>query len=224
MVVAKFDNRELNRILNNSVKYSNGFLDGVDAGQIIFMNRLGQFVADALGQYIDAQARANPEKLHHVYEWSATGSMSARLFDFDVSASKEFINISGKFLPSRSIAENSSEPFVDKAYIMENQISVTISPKNSEVLVFESDGETVFTVNDIYIANPGGDGVANGFGSTVDFFFSNFFTNALLRPFMKKISTPEEFSQFFAQGTKSGYPVGMSAGQKYITSVGVILE
>lgn len=224
MVSVSFDNKELNRILNNSVKYSNGFLDGVDAGQIIFMNQLGQFVADALGQYIDAQARANPDKLHHVYEWNATGSMSARLFDFDVAATKGLINITGKFLPSRSISENSSEPFVNKAYIMENQIGITISPKNSDVLVFESDGETVFTAKDIYIANPGGDAVANGFGSTVDFFFSNFFTNALLRPFMKEISNPQEFSQFFPQGTRSGYPVGMSAGQKYITSVGVILE
>lgn len=224
MVSVKFNNREVDKILNNSVKYSNGFLNGVDLGQIFFMNELGQFVIESLGQYIDSQARANPDSLHHVYEWGSVGNRSARLFDFDVSSTKTLISISGKFLPSRSISENSSEPFINKAYIMENAISITISPKNSDVLVFEDEGETVFTRNSILVESPGGDAVANSFGRTVDMFFSNYFTNALLVPFMKKLSVAKEFPDYFPQGTRVGYSIGVKAGKKYISSSGMVLE
>ena len=53
---------------------------------------------------------------------------------------------------------------------MENAIAIEISPKNSNVLVFEDNGETIFTANSIYIAHPGGPKVENGFELIGQFF------------------------------------------------------
>lgn len=218
------NNKDLNKKLNNIVKYSNGFVDGIEMQKIILMNRIGEFVVDALGKYIDAQARGNPGALHHVYEWNAAGSEGSRLFKMNAVASSSVIIINGSFLPSSSISDTATEPFVDKANIMENAISITIAPRDSDLLVFESGGQTFFTMNEITIANPGGDGVAGSFGKTVEQFFGTYFTRTLLAPFLKELSTAEEFVQYFAQGSKSGYPAGIKAGQRYLNSAGVIIE
>lgn len=220
----KIDNKDLNKKLNNVVRYSDGFVDGVEISKIILMNRLGEYVVEALGKYIDVQARGNPGALHHVYEWGATGSSGARLFKMNAVATKTIITINGSFLPSSSISDTATEPFVDKANIMENGIGITIAPRDSDVLAFEADGQTVFTMNSVYIANPGGDGVAGSFGRVVEDFFSVYFTRMLLKPFIDELSTAEQFVQYFAQGARSGYPVGVRAGQRYINSAGVILE
>lgn len=224
MVSARINSLELSRILNNTARYSHGFIDGIESSKIILMNRLAEFVADALGKYIDSQARVNSESLHHVYEWGAAGSSRARLFYLNGVATGSLITISGQFLPSSSTSDTSSQPFVDKANVMENQIGIVISPKNSNVLAFESDGEMVFTRNSIYIENPGGDAVAGSFGKTVDTFFTQYFTNALLAPFLAELSTPIEYSINFKAGTRGGYGVGLTAGQKYINSAGLVLE
>ena len=220
----KVDTKELNKKLKNVTQYSNGFVDGIEMNKIILMNRLGEYVVDALGKYIDAQARGNPGSLHHVYEWGATGSQGARLFKMNATATSNMIFINGSFLPSSSISDTATEPFVDKANIMENGIGITIEPRNSDVLAFEADGQTVFTTNSVYVANPGGDGVAGSFGRTVEQFFNVYFTRMLLKPFLNELSTAEEFTQYFAQGARSGYPVGLKAGQRYLDSAGVIIE
>jgi hypothetical protein len=220
----KVDNRELNKVLKNVTQYSNGFVDGIDMQKIILMNRLGEYVVDLLGKYIDAQARGNPDALHHVYEWGAVGSSGGRLFKMNAAASSNHIVITGNFLPSSSISDTATEPFVDKANIMENGIGITIAPRDSDFLAFEADGMTVFTMNEVYVANPGGDGVAGSFGRVVEDFFGNYFTRMLLKPFLNELSTAEEFTQFFAQGARSGYSVGVRAGQKYINSAGVAIE
>lgn len=218
------NNRDLNKKLNNVVRYSNGFVDGVEINKIILMNRLGEYVVDVLGKYIDAQARGNPGALHHVYEWGATGNSGARLFKMNAAATKNIIAITGSFLPSSSVSDTATEPFTDKANIMENKIGITIEPRNSDVLVFEADGQTVFSMNSVYIANPGGDGVAGSFGRVVEEFFGVYFTRMLLKPFLDELSTAEQFVQYFAQGSRSGYPVGVKAGQRYLDSAGVIIE
>lgn len=220
----KIDNKDLNKKLQNITKYSNGFVDGIDTQKIVLMNRLGEYVVDLLNKYIDAQARGNPDALHHVYEWGAAGSSGARLFKMNAAASSNLIVITGSFLPSSSISDTATEPFVDKARIMENGIAITVSPRDSDVLAFELDGQTVFTTNEVYIANPGGDGVAGSFGRVVENFFNNYFTRMLLKPFLDELSDAEEFVQYFAQGARSGYSAGVRAGQKYINSAGVALE
>ena len=224
LLSAKFDTSNLNNILNNSVQYSFGFLDGIQQQRLSFNRFLGGYTAEALNKYIDAKARSNPYALHHVYEPNATGNEGARLFKFEVVATLSTISFLGSFLPSSVASDTASEPFIDKANIMENGISVVVSPKNSDVLVFEDDGETVFTTESIYIEHPGGDAVAGSFGRTVDDFFTNYFTNALLAPLLKDLSTAEEFVQDFSAGTRGGRPVGVRAGRRYFNISGVSIR
>ena len=221
MLHVRFDSKELNKMLGNTVSYSYGFLDGVDVEQIEFNRRLGEYTMEALGMFIDSKARMNPDSLHHVYEWGQVGSKGGRLFSFKSKASKRVVHFYGDFLPSKSISPTSSEPFVDKANVMENSIDIVIEPKNSNVLAFEDDGEMVFTVASIYIDNPGGDAVSGSFGRVVEEFFQGYFTNAFLKPFIQRLSTAKEFSDYFPSGAKRGKTPGITAGRKYMRSTGV---
>jgi len=224
VLYAKFDSKQVNEILGNAVSYSYGFLEGVEMNQIEFNRKLGEFTVDVFGKYMDSRARVNPQAFHHIYEWNQVGNEGARLFELKSKASKRVINFTGKFLPSRTVSDGSSEPFKDKANIMENAIAITIEPKNSDVLVFQDNGDTVFSMSAIHIANPGGDAVAGSFGKATEEFFSSYFTNALLKPFIKELETPKEFAQSFSAGTKGGKPVGIKSGKKYINSARMVIE
>lgn len=219
MINVKMDTKQLNKILGNSVSYSFGFLEGTEMNQIDFNKELAEFIKNALYKYIDTHARMDPQSLHHVYEWDRAGSSSDRLFEFKAESSKRVIKFTGKFLQSKSISEGSNEPFSDKANIMENKISITIAPKSSSVLVFEYEGETIFTSKTIEISNPGGDSVAGSFSSVVNSFFNNYLTAGILRGagVFDSLSYPKEYSDSFRSGTKSGRPTGIKAGKKYMS-------
>lgn len=223
MISASVDIKELMNTLNNVTQYSQGFMRGAELNKLEFNRILGGYTAEALKQYIDSKARMNPESLHHVYEWNSVGNSSSRLFDFNVVAKINSINFSGKFLSSRTPSPNSDDVFSDKAEVMENKIAITIEPKNSDVLAFEENGEMVFTRTSIYIANPGGDAVAGSFGRVVDEFFDKYFTASILQGILKDLSTPEEFVQYFTQGSKGGKSAGVKAGRKYFSVKGVDL-
>lgn len=225
MLSVKMDARNINKILKNATSYSYGFLEGVEMNQAEFNKRLGGFTIEALYRYVDSKAKANPKSLHHVYEWGQTGNPSGRLFNFTYKPYKTLIRFTGNFLPSSTINQNSTSPFVDKARIMEDQIQVVITPKESQYLAFESDGEMVFTTKTIYIDHPGGDEVAGSFGKTVEDFFDNYFNVGLLRPFLNDLKTVEEFSEMFSSGARSGgKSTGIRAGKKYMTKTGMIIE
>lgn len=221
MINTRIRNKELDKILNNAVDYSSGFLQGVGISRLEFNRILGGYTAEALGQYIDSKARMNPESLHHVYEWGQTGNSGARLFRFNVKATNTLINFDGKFLQSRSTPPNSDSVFSDKARVMENKISVTVSPRVSPVLVFEDEEETVFTTQSVFIENPGGDAVAGSFGRVVDEFFDVYFTASIFSQLLKSLQAPKEFSRYFSQGTKQGKGIGVTAGRKYLLSKGI---
>ena len=220
----KFDSKQINNILENTVSYSYGFLDGAEIDQILFNKRLGEYTAEALKLYIDAQARGNQNAFHHVYEWGAVGNKDARLFEIKSSASKRIITFTGNFLQSKIPSPTSDKIFYDKASVMENGIEIVVEPKFSDALSFEIDGEMVFTTNSVFIANPGGPEVEGSFGRAVENFFNSYFTKSLLKPFMKKLSNPIEFSQSFAAGAKIGRSAGINAGKKYMRSAGEIIE
>ena len=220
MLETKVDNLQFKKTLKNVIEYSEGFIDGIDMKRTDFNNELANFTSEALKKYIDAQARMNPLKLHHVYEWGKAGNASSRLFELSTRVSGRTIFVSGNFLPSKSISETSHEAFVDKARIMENSIQVVIEPKNSDVLVFDDNGNTVFTANAIYIDHPGGDEVAGSFGATVDNFFQNYFTNGLLKPLIEKLSRANEFTQSFS--ATNGKNIGVRAGKQYLNVKGMV--
>ena len=218
MLKFHFDNRHAKKILNNTIDYSEGFFQGVELNRMLFNQKFALFIEDALKKYIDSKARMNPDQLHHVYEWGQVGSPSARLFEFSAKTTKQMIVITGTFLQSSSIPPGGTEPFVDKANVMENKISVVVSPKNSRVLVFEDNGETVFTTNSVYIDSPGGDAVAGAFGRCFEEFFERYLTSGLLisSGILQDLSTPKEFEHSFSEGAKIGKNAGIKAGKKYM--------
>lgn len=189
----------------------------------MFFRELADYTKDSLYNYIDAKARGNPDRLHHVYEPGAVGSSGGRLFRFDVNVSNSNIIFNGSFLPSSKSSDSSNEPFKDKARIMENAISITVEPKNSEFLVFETEGDLVFTRNSITIEHPGGDEVAGSFGETVDEFFEVYFTAAILQPLMLKLQNANEFTASFYSALKGGATAkGRMAGKRYLNVVGEV--
>ena len=212
--------------MNNIVKYSVGFLDGVQNGKTIFLKNLGLGTIQALAAYIDVSAKGNPRALHHVYEWYQSGSPSPRLFDLDYTVSNLGLSINSTFKQSRTLREDSNEPFYNKASIMERGVPVTITPKKSSVLVFEEGGETIFTKNPITVRSPGGDEVRGSFEKTVDEFILRYFKQSFLRAsgIYDYIKKPTLYKKNIKAGSKVGRSKGLDTGFKWIANAKISVE
>jgi hypothetical protein len=212
--------------MNNIVKYSMGFLDGVERGKTIFLKNLGAGTIKALAAYVDVSAKGNPRALHHIYEWYQTGSPSARLFDLDYTVSNLWLSITSTFKQSRTIKEDSNEPFYNKASIMERGIPITITPKRSSVLVFEEGGNTIFTKNPVTVRNPGGDEVQGSFEKTVDEFILRYFKQSFLRAsgIYDYIKKPVLYKKNIKAGSKLGKSKGIDTGFRWIANAKIGVE
>jgi hypothetical protein len=222
MLTATFDTTQFEKQMKNILGYSFGFLDGVEDGKTIFAERLAAMAIDDLKQFIDSNARVNPQALHHVYEWSKVGSPDARLFDIDYVVSNGGLTISSTFRQSLSVKEGSREPFYNKAKIMESGIPVVIKPKNAKKLAFEVDGKTVFTDGPITVSNPGGD-ASGQYQKTFDLFFSSYFSQSFLRNsgIIEYIQNAKDFESKFSQAPRGGRSLGVATGYKWIAGAGV---
>ena len=212
--------------MNNIINYSFGFLEGVNRGKKIFLDNLGKGLIASLSQYIDVQARANPQALHHVYEWNQTGSPSARLFDLRYTVSKLGLSVGSTFRQSRSVSQDMTTPFYDKARIMENGIPVTIRPTKSQVLKFNGPNGEVFTRRPVKIENPGGDEVYKGFESVFDEFMIRYFKQSFLRAsgLYNYIQKPTLYKKNLKAGSKMGRSKGIDTGYKWITNATIGVE
>jgi hypothetical protein len=212
--------------MNNIINYSFGFLEGVERGKKIFFDKLGLGVIESLSQYIDVQARANPKALHHVYEWNQTGSPGARLFNLKYTVSNLGLSVNSTFRQSRSVSENMTVPFYNKAKIMENGMPVTIAPTKSKVLKFNGPNGEVFTSKTIKVDNPGGDEVYKGFESTFDEFMIRYIKQSLLRAsgLYDYIKKPTLYKTNFKSGSKMGRNKGIDTGFKWITNATIGVE
>lgn len=213
------------KTLQNVVNYSFGFIEGVQSGKKVMLDNLGKGTIEALNQYIDAMARGDQAALHHVYEWYQTGSPAARLFDLDYTVSNAGLSLKSSFRQSNTVAENSTEPFYNKARIMENGIAVTISPKR-KALVFEEGGETIFVSRPITVNNPGGTAVEGSYERVFDSFFKNYFTQAFLKAsgLFEYISKPVLYKKNIAAGSRGGRQVGKKVGYTWIANAKVGVE
>lgn len=220
------NSKSFEKDMSNIINYSIGYLDGVQRGKVAFLKSLGQATIQLLKQYIDANARINPEMLHHVYEWNKTGSPDARLFDLDYTISGLGLSIKSSFRQSQSIKDGSNVPFYDKARIMENGIPVTIRPKNAKALVFDDNGVAVFSKGPIVVNNPGGENSVGGFESAFDSFFNRYFTQAFLisSGILSYLENPESFSKNMSIGKKRGRQAGIKAGYDWISNIGAEIE
>lgn len=220
------DSRSLEKQLLNIVGYSLGFIDGANNGKKIFLNNLGKSVVFVLGQYIDVEARANSAALHHVYEWYRTGSPQARLFDLNYTVSNVGLSISSTFRQSKSVSRDSTEPFYNKAKIMESGIPVTITPRPGGALRFTDNGEEIFTKKPVTINSPGGEEVAGSYQKIFDQFMMFYFTQSFLKAsgIFDYIKNPVIYKKEFAAGAKLGRSKGVSTGFKWITNAKIEVE
>lgn len=222
-MIVSFDSKDLTYKLNNIVKYSLGFLDGAQAGKPKLMTNLGESILESLKGFIDANARVNPESLHHVYEWYQTGSPESRLFDIQyIITNNTGISFNYTFSQSRSYSNGSKEPFYNKAQIMENGTPVTIKPKAGGVLSFNIDGEQIFTRKPIVISNPGGEAVEGGFERTIKTFFDSYFTQSYIisSGILGHLNDMSTYKKNFAMGAKQGKSLGFKTGYNWITKGG----
>jgi hypothetical protein len=217
-VIVKTDMRSFQKTMNNVVDYSLGFIEGAQKGKKIFLNKLGFSLIEALKQYIDVNARMSPESLHHVYEWYQVGSPSARLFDIDYTVSNLGLSLKSTFRQSSTASKDSSKPFYDKARIMELGIPVTIKPTRAKALVFEKNGQTIFTKNPVTVSRPGGDEVQGAFESTFDSFILIYFKQSFLKAsgLYDYISKPKIYKNNISAGARGGKRTGQKTGYTWI--------
>jgi len=225
-VIVNTNTASFTKQMNNIINYSFGFLEGINRGKKIFLDKLGQGVIQSLSQYIDVQARSNPKALHHVYEWNQTGSPSARLFDLRYTVSNLGLSLNSTFKQSRTVSENMTAPFYDKARIMENGIPVTIAPTKSKVLKFNGPSGEIFTSKPIKVENPGGDEVYNGFESVFDEFMMRYFKQSFLRAsgLYDYIKKPTLYKKNLRAGSRMGRSKGVDTGFKWITNATIGVE
>jgi hypothetical protein len=220
---AVINSKEFVSDLKNIIDYSIGFLDGVQSGKREFLNGLGTTIAEMAEEFVDASARLNPQQLHHVYEWYQSGSPKARLYDITYTVSNLGLSFKSALKQSSSIQDGSKTPFYNKAYIMENGIPVTITPKANGVLVFDDNGETVFTKAPVTIDNPGGTYVQGQFEEVFDEFFGKYFTQAFLRSSGVKqyLENPKVFKTNMSAARRGGKSLGTETGYKWIVNGGM---
>ena len=219
MVRVKFDTKEFQQQMQNVVEYSMGFLDGVEKGKVKLLENIGSTVVEGIKQFIDANARVNPQTLHHVYEWYQTGSPAARLFEIEYVATHVSLSFNSRFTQSNSIQQGSKVPFYNKAEIMENGVPVTIIPKARKPLVFQDGGETVFTKAPVLVNNPGGDAVAGGYRQVFEQFFSQYFSQSFLKSsgILNHLNNPAPFKSNFAKASTGGRSLGVSVGYNWVS-------
>ncbi len=216
---AVIDDTAFIKQMNNLVAYANGFLEGVQLGKKDMMKNLGAEIKAMLEQYIDANARMDPQALHHVYEWYQVGQPAGRLFEVDYIVTNAGLSMQSTFSQSKSIKDGSKVPFYNKATIMENGSPVTIKPKNSSVLAFDVDGKTVFTSKPVYVSKPGGE-VQGQFNETFREFFNVYLSQTFLdvTGLRRHFKTPTSFKNNLAAGVAGGRPVGVRVGRNWVAS------
>ena len=179
-----------------------------------------------MSQYVDVEARSNPKALHHVYEWNQTGSPTSRLFNLNYTVSNLGLSINSTFKQSRTVSENMTAPFYNKAKIMEEGIPVTIAPTRAQVLRFSGANGEVFTKKPIKVDSPGGEEVVGSFESVVDIFISRYFKQSFLRAsgLYDYIKKPTLYKTNFKAGSRMGKSKGVETGFKWIANATIGVE
>jgi len=220
MISVEFDSKSFAREMKMITDYAYGFVQGARSGQKVLIDQIGRTAVEILGEFIDSNARANSDALHHVYEWGQSGSPAARLFDLQYSTYGGGLTISSSFRQSSSIKKGSNVPFYDKARIMEQGIPVRIKPVRAQALRFEDDGEEVFTKKPVTVDNPGGSQVEGNFKETIDMFFNNYFSQAFLQVsgISQILNDVVTFSKNLPRAKSGGRSAGYDVGYRWIAA------
>ena len=202
----KINSKEAMKVLNNVVNYSEGFLKESKARESYVASKLASTSITAFYEYLDVVARTNPGMLHHVYEWGEVGNPAARLVELKKVLAGKKAEVVSDFLQSTSIPENGSEPFWNKAEVMEEGITVQINEVSAQALFFQVDGEEFFRTGPIVIENPGGEQVRGSFVRAFEEFYNNYFDQVYLRSirFYDHFTKSREFESGFNSAVRSG--------------------
>jgi hypothetical protein len=211
MYTIKFDGKEAMKMLNNVVSYSNGFIKETKAQEKTIASRLADTSIDAFYDYLDTLARTNPGMLHHVYEWGAVGDPDSRLVELKKRLSGKSAQIDSEFVTSSSIPEGGSEPFYEKAEIMEEGIPITVQAVQAKAMFIQYNGDEFFTAGPIVIENPGGEGVRGSFVAAFEEFYNTYFDQVYLRAirFYQHFENPKGFESNFNSAVNSGNAAGI---------------
>jgi len=206
MITARIKGDNVIKMLKNSVEYSSAFATELRRNQDLLNKKVGEESVDVFYDYLDGLARMHPGMLHHVYEWGQVGNPMGRLFDLTMSSNKTSAVISAEFLQSDVPSPTSTEPFYDKAQIMEDGQTVTINQVEAKALFFEVDGEEFFRSGPIIIANPGGEATRGSFLKAFNEFYGSYFTEVHLKSirFYQYFQNPKVFETYFSSATKGG--------------------
>lgn len=217
MIAVKIDTKQFMRDMNNIIEYSTGFVQGIEGGRNAFLHQLGPRIKEVLSEFIDSNARVAPSLLHHVYEWYETGSPNARLFDINYTVSNLGLSFISTFRQSTTVQNGSKVPFYDKARIMELGSTVVITPKTSDVLRFEVDGEEVFTKQPVTVRNPGGNTRGN-YERVFDLFFKQYFKQSFLKSsgLLEYFNNPQVYKRNLNVGKRGGKNAGVKTGYRWI--------
>ncbi len=219
MLTMSLDLTSFNRDIKNILSYSNGFLEGAERAKPALLQMIGARVSEMLNNFIDSNAKVNPQALHHVYEWYQTGSPNARLFDISYQVIGGGLSISSSFTQSKSLKSGSKVPFYNKAFIMENGIPVTIVPKTK--LVFDVDGETVFTSKPVTVSNPGGQ-TEGEYQRVFNLFFDVYLKQSFLNQtgIIAKLNQGKDFEAKFGSAKRGGRSLGITTGYNWMLKAG----
>lgn len=220
-----FNTAKFDKDMKNFIDYSIGFLEGAHDAKPAFFKEFGRGTIAALNQYIDSHARMNQQSLHHVYEWYQTGSPDARLFKITSMSTTSGFQVTSKFTQSKTIANNSTKPFANKASVMENGMPVHIKPTKG-VLAFDVNGETVFTKKEVTVSNPGGTAVRGSYQQAFDSFFKNYFSQSFLRSsgLLAHLEDVSIYKDNIKYGITNGRSVGKTAGYRWLMNAKVGIE
>jgi hypothetical protein len=101
---------------------------------------------------------------------------------------------------------------------MEAGIPVKISPKNSQVLAFNDNGEQVFTKKPVVVNKPGGQAVEGQFESNFENFFSIYLSQSIFDVTgFDHLKSSRVFKDNIRRGVSGGRSVGLTTGRRWIT-------
>ena len=220
MIRSRVKADDLIKKLNNTVKYSNGFIAELNKNKALLNQKVGSTSIAAFYDYLDGLARSHPGMLHHVYEWEGVGDPMERLYDLSLQINNTSAVIDAEFLESNVPSQDGGEPFYNKAIIMEEGIPVVINEKNAKALAFTINGEEYFRVGPITIPNPGGEATRGSFVEAFNEFYGKYFTEVYLSAikFYDYFSNPKVYENYFSSGVKGGgSSTGKAAALSWIT-------
>ncbi len=221
MLSLVIDSKQFQKEIDNILKYSTGFVEGVENGKSALYMQLAPKIAEMASQFVDVNAKMSPELLHHIYEWQKVGSPEARLFDIDYKITRIGITFTSSLKQSQSIKNGSNVPFYDKARIMEEGLSVTIRPKRANALRFEVNGQEVFTSGEVTVDNPGGQ-TRGQFENVLNNFFGVYFRQSFLNSsgLLQYFKTPNVYKKNLNSAKRGGRSLGLKTGYQWVANAG----